>query len=541
MIRLARLPALALAPLALPVTAFAQEVTELRSTGDLTDHNGAVVEIVEAGVIHSGAAYALCHTDHPDPGRRQALDRYGWWFLEPGYDTAWGRPLCGIRSMGMGGSQFYVLDMGPGGQWVAGDYCGLNPGLITGQSASDIGFGPQSTYTSFDALHVGAGYRFLLHGVVEQPSSGSVPFLSRGKFLLTGALKTHVRVARGGDPIGIGGEPLVEVYTHTNGAATNVKKHVLWTGAVDAGGATETVCVLNGAVVAQEGEPSPVPGRAWGRFEEPAVHMTEGGSWTLVARLDDSDPSTAPVIVRDGAVIRRAGDVVADFGPLPLVGFGGGRAVLDGKGRVLWLGRFDVSDEERDEALLLDEWVLVREGSTRLLGELVVGFGARPHLYDLYPYGGRAIVRVTLESGREVLVGLDISYDLGQMVCFAGANSLGLNAPLTLSGFTTIELDNLMAHVKNLPPHEPVILLAGDVIKKTPFANTALCVSQDTVRLMVGDSGPAGVFEERVDLASLAALGHLAPGDAWTFQLWYRDSNGTHGMNLSSAKRVVFE
>lgn len=329
---------------------------------------------------------------------------------------------------------------------------------------------------------------------------------------------------------------LVSFYSNPHSVGLDGKR-ITWTGIVDVGGSHESVCFHREELVAREGQPAPVPGRTWGRFEDPRVDQ-EKGHWTLAARLDASDPATAPVIVRDGMAFRQAGESLPAIAPWKLTGFGDGPAIVDQQGRVLWYGSFDHPDPGRDEALFLDETPLIREGITFLAGERVVGFGPRPLVYARFEDYPIVRVRVDLESGRQAL--FQFGLDWGHWVCPGGGNSLGKGSQLSLRGFRSLSLDALSARADSLPPHEPVILLASDRLQMSPFGNTVLCVGGLPLRVAVSDSGPQGLFEADVDLDVMRASGRLQAGESWVFQAWYRDSLGAPAFNLTTAVSWLF-
>lgn len=161
-------------------------------------------------------------------------------------------------------------------------------------------------------------------------------------------------------------------------------------------------------LLAREGAASPVAGHRWGALERIAVSVNSSGSWTLRGRLDDPDPETDTVLVRDGAVLAREGDVLPSVAPHVLTGFGSGPALLDEQGRVLWFGRL-AGPGGRSEALFLDDQVLLRTGATEVDGRTLMGLGSGVDAMSLSPQGNTLVFRGTLAGGVEGAFLLDLT------------------------------------------------------------------------------------------------------------------------------------
>ena len=57
-------------------------------------------------------------------------------------------------------------------------------------------------------------------------------------------------------------------------------------------------------------------------------------------------------------------------------------------------------------------------------------------------------------------------------------------------------------------------------------------------------TGPAGVIDLTLDLTAIpqpAGPTAVLPGETWTFQCWFRDSNPGGTSNLTSAIQITFE
>lgn len=450
-----------------------------------------------------------------------------------------GRLIDRLRGIGCdsGGHSLLILD-GPDADilYIFNEAYERNL-LITGWPATDMGLPATTTYARFDRVST-KNRRFVLRGQLRDVNGERLDFISKGEARML--IPNHILIATEGDNMPQLGLPLASILGHEWGAATDDEHRVIWTGLVDAGGGDlRTAAFLAKKWIALEGASSPVPGRRWGHFPQAAVDIADVDNWTLVARLDESDPATAAVIVRNGKLLRQAGQSLEAIAPHKLTGFGDVPALTSTSRIVLWYATTDHPDPGRDEVLFLDGTALIREGVTRFLGQRVVGFGAGTPVYRLDPPGNRAVVRVVLEDGREVALSIDL--DVGMPECDGGKNSLGRRAKTALRGFRSLERNTLALRVRNLPVGAPVVLMVGPVSQQIPFGNTFWCVGDNPLRLAQGDADAEGSFTHDVDLRSMATRLGLGPGDRVTFQLHYLDPGGPVPANLSSAKRMTLQ
>ena len=94
-----------------------------------------------------------------------------------------------------------------------------------------------------------------------------------------------------------------------------------------------------------------------------------------------------------------------------------------------------------------------------------------------------------------------------------------------------------------------ILFMGGGQIPPMPFGAGLLCVDPGPAqfcRFPVQNSGPTGTMTEGPGIVAfsltLQSLCHIAPGQTWNFQAWYRDPQGPCGLffNLSNAIAVTF-
>lgn len=538
------LPALVatLSPVLLSGVAPAQHATELLSAGELTDNNGAVTGITDFVNSEDEWVDAICRTDHPDRARQQAYRHLWMWRIEPGHDKFY--PYWCITAIrDIEPSWMFLLDVadpdtGKPETWVTGDYGhGYVHQLDTGGDATELGFPAETRYAAFHRLRGAAGRRFVLRGEVSVPDEGERAFLSRGNLDGGGYPEKHLLVASQGGKAPKLDATVTEFFLHDRGVALNDFGRYAWTALVEGPAGLRSVAYVRKQPVALEGGPSPAGDRRWGRFTKPRLDLNGTKSWSLVARLDSSDPATAPVIVVDGVPFQQAGDVPASVAPHALAEFGG-FADLSDQGDVVWHGRLDGDDPATDECIFLEDTVVLREGMSEIQGERVVSFGARPR----YSWDGRYLaVVVTLAGGREVLFALDLWVG-NPGICPGMDNSTGERARVRVKSSNVLADGILSAQVYQLPPERPAVLLASNVHQEVPLHGGTLCLGTSPLRLAAGISRPSGLFTADVDLDALQAAGLVLAGESLYLQAVHSDVEGGAVVpRLSNAIRVLLK
>ena len=109
--------------------------------------------------------------------------------------------------------------------------------------------------------------------------------------------------------------------------------------------------------------------------------------------------------------------------------------------------------------------------------------------------------------------------------------------------------DDFVFTASRLPHNVSGILYMGPVSKPVSFFYDGLrCVGTPTYRFPLINTGPAGSVAFGPGLINTAAnnfpvAGHIDPGEAWYFQVWYRDGAGpcAGGSNLTNVVRVEFQ
>ena len=130
------------------------------------------------------------------------------------------------------------------------------------------------------------------------------------------------------------------------------------------------------------------------------------------------------------------------------------------------------------------------------------------------------------------------------------ANSTLVGGLLKAHGTTSVSSDDLTLSATQLPPSTFAMLLGSRAQRNIPFRDGRLCVGGSGMRiwrfqLRNSRQYGAAVFGDGLVARSLSffsATGHIATGDTWYFQTFYRDTLGPCGTggNLTNNVEITF-
>lgn len=138
-----------------------------------------------------------------------------------------------------------------------------------------------------------------------------------------------------------------------------------------------------------------------------------------------------------------------------------------------------------------------------------------------------------------------IPIGLGSPVGLGNTNSTGQPALLFAEGSATIDHDCVRFSIESLPPSQFGYLLMSSTQDHVPLFGGSqgdLHIGLPIVRFS-GDilsSGAAGSAAFQPDLGNLPQNTVVAPGETWTFQMWYRDQNPGPTSNTTNGLAITF-
>ena len=534
----------------LAAPAAAQEPVPLVLEGDSVPGVGNVVSIQTFAVRDSGEWLVEVDTDNADTDADGAVLEPSGLFLREG-GAAPAPPGATVNEfdsfvLTATGDRAYNLTLhGTVGGTSDDSGVYVNGDLVIQEGSVSTAPGYGGVFASFSDVKLESNGVMLLRGFADDPAvAGTSDWFAVLATVDGGGnvLSEEVIAKEGQIPPG---QTLVinTIRSGPHAGAVNSHGDVIWCADLDTSSPpNDAVAYLNGTVIAQEGLPSPVPGRNWGDIISPEVDINDAGDWTFKDRLD-GDFSSDEIIVKNGAKFRQEGDTL----PLPAISsftferFGNGAVDLTETGSVLWYGDWDDPDTTRDEGLFLDDELIVQEGVTTVGGILIDDVGDQSENYFVSDSGSYVIFEATLADGREGAFLIQLG--LGEIYCIAAPNSVGPGAHISASGSNVVADNDFTLATEGLPGGVPGLYFFGPNQIQVAFGDGFRCVGGQVKRLqpVVFASG-SGFAQRTVNLAAPPSAGLILPGTSFNFQHWYRDPMaGGAGFNLSTAVHIDWQ
>ncbi len=402
---------LALLAVLLAAPASAQFVpTPLVLEGDVIPGVGTVTRIDNVAINDGGDWLVEADTDNADTNADSVLLKSGALFLREGQALVFpvGSTLDSFDSVILnnnadGGFNFFLDSNLPSNE-DSGVF--LNDVLVIqeGDVSGALAFTPGTQYIGFFDVKLNDSNVFLIVASVDDPAIPSS--VDRALVLAaadgSGNLLTESVLAKEGDILPGQTEPVADFGTGPHQSAVNNGGQVLYFADLSGSTSTDGAIYLDGALLAQEGSPSPLPGRNYEFLSSRGLDLNNVGGHVFKANVD-GDTSDDELIVANGAVFRQEGDTIPAIAPFRFTSFGtsSGPVYIDDGGDVLWYGDWDDPDTDRDTGLFLNDTLLVREGVTTIGGLVVDTISSGSDAFELSDDGTKVIFEATLEGGIE--------------------------------------------------------------------------------------------------------------------------------------------
>lgn len=502
----------------------AQSFETAFETGGVTPDVGTVIGIRDFVPPYR----AIVETDHPDPANRWALFHGYSYYVQAGHGHSYIGRASDIASLE--GSGWHGIVDFQGVKRLFSPICGFDFTMQTGDPVHSLPWLGNANWVDFADNQTISTFNSFLRGTTLDRFGVTRNVLARGLFNHNGLTANGKLLAAEGKLVAGTGLPLTELFMHAEGAHIASTPEWIFSGAIEPNpGQPETfIAYKNSYFVVQEGTPSPVAGHLFGHDPAPSVAIHDDGYWAARTLLDNGD-----------AVILRSGELIAVEGQATSAGvlrsIGTERPIFTTQGDLLWFGTIDPPGSPLRETLFLGAAPLIQAGITTFQQDVITGFGSGPRVltsdYD------RVYVRVELSSGEEKVISFETL--LGSMAWMSAANSTTKKARIVMRGFEKGR-DAVSLHAYNMPPGEPLLLVATSDLGNTPYANSLL-IGGSLQRVWSGSTGTGTRWLE-VDLEPLVASGLISAGSPTTFQGWFRDSaDPVHAGNVTSAWRVTFQ
>lgn len=393
------------APLAIaeppPITAVARE-------GDPVPGAGSVTRIDNVAVNDAGQWIVEADTDFANADQDQVLINNAGLLLRE--DDPLPEPLgarldsfdsINLNAAGNSGWNFFLR--GTGGAFDdSGIY--FNTTLVIQESDFSTApeFSPNTPYLGFFDAKMNDANQIMMVATVDDTNVPTTvdQAIVRLELDPSGALLSEAVVAKEGDVLP-GQVEAVELFeTGPHGSASNAPGDVLYIANLTGNTATDGAIYLNHVLIAQEGSPSPVPGRNYELLLGRGLDLGDSGDHVFKANLDGA-VTDDDVIIVDGAVFKQEGESFPAIAPFLLENFGlaAGPVAIDDNGNVAWYGDWNDPDLDRDSGLFVGEELVVQEGVTMVGGVILDTIANGQDAFALSDNGRWLIFEGTLLGG----------------------------------------------------------------------------------------------------------------------------------------------
>jgi hypothetical protein len=547
----------------LGASAYAQSITPLVVEGDLVAGVGNVTAIDNLAVNDAGDWIVELDTNNVNTDIDGALLKNGALFLQEGQALAAPAGASidsfdAINLNGAGNSGWnFFLDGTSGLSDDSGMY--FNGSLVFQESfvSTAAGLSPGTPYIGFFESFLNDNNQILIMASVDDPAIAST--VDRALVIAqvdgTGTLLSESVVAKEGDQLPGQLDFVADFGTGPHAFDFNNASSVLFI--VDGDGATTTDgnVYLDSTLLAQEGSPSPVPGRNWLSLStSQRVALSDTGHWVHTGQLDA--PTTDDLlIVRDGAVFVREGQSLPAIAPFLLTSFGSAPVDIDDAGNVLWFGDWDDPVTTQDTGLFLNDTLLVQEGVTLIGGQLVESLAGVQDAFELSSDGRWVIFEATLAGGFNGAFLIDLAPGCPTPTTYCTVKPTSL--PGCVPAFTTLGTPSASAGSGFTIQCAPVpggnvglYLYTTNGAAAVPLNNSFgwLCIESGpglfrtpatTSRGTVGLCNGSYDIDFNLYFATQSVDPNLVAGATVDAQVWYRDPPNPGTANFSGAIHFV--
>ncbi|MGF1634314.1 MAG: PEP-CTERM sorting domain-containing protein [Phycisphaerae bacterium] len=209
---------------------------------------------------------------------------------------------------------------------------------------------------------------------------------------------TETLVARTGTPMSGGdGQTLLgeSIFTSNSQLAFNDLGQTMYAASKFGASLTRDFVAIDTQILAQEGQPSLLPGRNYSVLQGSVVALNNSGSWAYTGIVDGAGSAAdRTYIARDGEIFVKGGDVVDGF----TLGAMSGRPIqLSDNGDILWSSQLQGLTTLTNDAIFFNDKVLVKQGDV-IDGRVLAGLAVSQDGYRMSEDGRWFIGRGTFRN-----------------------------------------------------------------------------------------------------------------------------------------------
>lgn len=386
--------------------------------GDVIPGVGAVTTIDNLAVNDHGAWLVEADTDHSNTNADAVIIQNGALYLRE--DQPLPRPpgsrldtFDSVRLNNHGHSGWNFFLSGTSGSL---DDSGIYYDTTLVIQESDIstapGFTPGTPYIGFFETHINDAREILIVASVDDPAIATS--VDRALVIAmvdsVGDLLSETLLAMEGDTLPGQSEGITDFGTGPHESAFNDSGDVLFFADLTGATTTDGVIYRNLTLLAQEGSPSPLPGRNYETLSSRGLDLNNQGGYVFKANLDGSTADDE-AIVKNNTILAREGGTMPGIAPYLLTSFGtgSGPVQIGDNGKVVWFGDWDDPNTNIDTGLFLDSVLIVQEGVTMVGDDLIDEIASGQDAFDLSPSGRWLLFEVTFTNGNNAAVLLDLT------------------------------------------------------------------------------------------------------------------------------------
>lgn len=400
---------LALVLFAAPFAALAAPrypVTVALKEGDTVTGVGVVTTIDNLAVASNGTWIVQSDTDAADTNADVVLVRNGVAYLREN-DALPAPPGAAISSFdgmsvgetGLYGGNLFLRNLPANAD--SGVFVGADVIIPEGFVSTSPEFSPNTPYIGFfEAKIVDASHVAIVASVDDSAIASTVDRALVIAAFSGGSLVSEDVIAKENDLLpGQATQRVVDFGTGPHLSMGNSRGEMLYFADLDGATTTDGVVYRNGTLIAQEGSPSPIPGRNHETLSSRGLALNNFGGWAIKSNLDGDTADDEVLIANDREVVRE-GATFDDISPWNFTGFGttSGPVYIDDYDNVLWYGDWNDPDATRDTGLFLNNILLVRKGDTVGGGAEITTFANGEDAFALSDDGQYALFEVTLDT-----------------------------------------------------------------------------------------------------------------------------------------------
>lgn len=412
--------------LAMPLSVQAGEVTveAVVLEGDVVEGVGNVTSIDNVAINSSGTTLVEVDTDFPNSDTDGAMLRDGVLYLreEQSVPEPLGATIDGFDSVNLtedGHSGWNLFLNGTtGSNDDTGVYLDTTLVIQEGDVSTSSAFSPGTRYIGFFDVKINALHQLMIVASVEDTAIAST--VDRALVIAdldeNGALLSETVLAKEGDILPGQTTPILDFGTDPHGSAFNDQGSVLYLVDVDTVSTADIALYLDLTLIAQEGAPSPLPGRNYELLSGRGNDLNNAGQFVFKANLDGDTTNDEVLVVGSSggtSVFRQEGGTIDAIAPFTFVNFGlaGGPVQIDDRGRVLYCAQWNDPNGDIDSGLFLDDSLLVQEGVTEVDGVILDTIANGTDAFMLSEDGSWLIFEGVLVGGRDGAFAVQIPDD----------------------------------------------------------------------------------------------------------------------------------